>query len=217
MRCDRRKNIWLSLLLLFSESDSWMHAIGIRFTHTDCLLYVLSWRCSGECAIFNVSWNKGLQQSSLYILCAILFIRLHLLVHFRFFSLSSPCICCSISFFVVVLSTSFSSCSPILSSFHSFFRWIYLLRHRQCLRLVIVPDGIKCLTIFFALFECNASDSLIQEGEKEGESNWKKRRPTSRKALKAFCLIQCFPLLTSDGISFSVCIGKTRKVNHKSK
>lgn len=45
----------LSLLLLFSESDSCMHAIGIRFTHTDCLLYVLSWRCSGECAIFNAS------------------------------------------------------------------------------------------------------------------------------------------------------------------
>lgn len=27
-------------------------------------------------------------------------------------------------------------------------QWIYSLRHRQCLRLVIVASGIKCLTVF---------------------------------------------------------------------
>lgn len=64
------------------------------------------------------------------------------------FFLHSIRICCSMSSifnFSLVFALQFC---PNRIPFASYFRWIYSRRHRQCLRLVIVPDGIKCLTDF---------------------------------------------------------------------
>lgn len=63
---------------------------------------------------------------------------------------------------------------------------IYLFRHRHCLRLVIVPYGIKCLTFSF-LLQCRQLPS----------QKW-----SITKSSEAFCFIQCYTLLPTDCILY---------------